>query len=184
METTTEPPQARYRPTTEQRRNVREAYIQGKGSLRVLAERFGISFSTVKDWHFEEGWTELRNKYDANSLAKLAKSIEPAATVVIAETPPVTTQAGKLAVVEKQLENVDKLLTECEDAKELNSLTQAKERLLNAWALLTGFERPGVRKAKRTRQTIADIQPIPAEPQPVYPTASVQPAKPLGWEYD
>jgi hypothetical protein len=81
--------------------------------------------------------------------------------------------------VERQLKAVDDLLDDSDDPKEIASLTQAKERLLNMWSLITGHS-----KRKRPRQPIQDIQPIPVDPQPVYPTASVQPAKPLGWEYD
>jgi hypothetical protein len=96
---------------------------------------------------------------------------------------PLTPLQVRIKRTEAQLDQLDELIEDC-SAREYPALTQAKERLLKAWALLSGFPSPGVRKQTRQRQPLTDIQPIPVDPQPVYPTASVQPAKPLGWEYD
>lgn len=82
------------------------------------------------------------------------------------EQQPLSDKTGR---VEKQLAKLDRLIDAANEAKELNALIQAKERLLNAWALLTGFPRPGTRKAPRTRSNGLAVDPSPA-PQPLVST--------------
>lgn len=107
-----------------------------------------------------------------------AKEAEQAAQILakrLAEQLPVNEPVSdKQRKVEVQLASIDRLLDASKDYKEINALTQAKERLLNAWALLTGFPRPGVRKQSKTRQTLSDVSPLGLSSASDTPSPSVQ----------
>jgi hypothetical protein len=123
----------------------------------------------------------MRKDFDLKQQLELKRATEPAREQeqALSQAAP-STQQGKLAKVEAQLEQVDDMLKECVSARDLSALTQAKERLLNAWSLLTGFERPGVRRRTKSRSGYQAVQPIEPDPEP----SPAMPAKPLGWEYE
>lgn len=120
----------------------------------------------------------MRLECDRRDLEKAMpyKLPEPDQDAVKAAQTPIE---AKIAQTEQQLARIDELLNEEQDWKAIDALTKAKDRLRSDWALLTGFERPGIRKASRQRRTAQDIQPLPS-PDPV----PVVPDKPLGWEYE
>lgn len=77
----------------------------------------------------------------------------------LAQVEPIA-QSEKLERVETQLARVDAMFEKCKTPRDMDMLARAKERLLNAWALLTGFPRPGVRKV--TRRGAIDAMPEPS----------------------
>lgn len=148
--TTESPPKNRRKWPLETRRKVRNAYITGKGSVLACAQLFGVPQDTAQDWADLEDWTQLRRDFETQELQKIL----PASP----ETPPsppqdATTQTGKLAVVEEQLKQLDEIMKGCTNPDTIRKLWDAKNRALDAWALLTGFPRPGVRKTPRGGQT-------------------------------
>jgi len=81
----------------------------------------------------------------------------------------VTPQSERLA---RQIERIERLIDETDDAVELQRLTSAHSKLFSAWQVLTETPNPGNRKAKSTRGAFNPIQPIrptgsDANPQPV-----------------
>ena len=54
---------------------VRDAYVRGEGSLRILADRFGLNVGTVERHAARENWSELRQRRDAAALATLVPEI-------------------------------------------------------------------------------------------------------------
>ena len=46
-------------------------YLTGKGSLREVAGRHGVAKSSVEKKARNEGWTQLRDEFEAAQLAKL-----------------------------------------------------------------------------------------------------------------
>lgn len=155
--------QVRERPTQEQHRSVKLDYVQGKGSVRQCAARHSVCFQTANAWSRDEKWTALRRKFAEKANAtlfdfdsKIRSTTEQKQTPESAKP---TTSNDKLSKVEKQLETIDKMIEEVYDVKELTSLLQAKERLLDMWSLLTGFPKPGVRKT--TKRGIVGIGVAP-----------------------
>lgn len=81
-----------------------------------------------------------------------------------------------LVRVRKQLENVDLALDGCDDPKDWDCLTRAKERLFRAWVHLAGIPGPGNLKpsAPRQRASMPTVEPLNCGPNT--PTGSVPPA--------
>lgn len=181
--TTTEPPQSHNQRTGSYYPlatwlALRKDYIQGKGTLEPLCQKHGVVYDTAKTKSAEEDWTGQRRTW----LERATKALVPPQEKELV-TPPTQPQSAsdtKLGQVERQLGKIDLLIEDSDDPKELNSLVQAKERLLNAWSLLTGFERPGIRRRSSKRSSYQSAQPIEPDPVPV----QAIPARPLGWEYD
>lgn len=131
----------------------------------------------------ELAYKSVESRRAAKQRAKEAEDAAHALAKRLAELSPVATEpiSHKQARVEAQLTRIDELLDDSDDYKEINALTQAKERLLNAWALLTGFPRPGVRRQSKGRSTPTDVQPIGLAPQPsVSPVHPNDPLEPNG----
>lgn len=56
-------------------KRIKAEYIAGGTSYRKLAEKYRVSFSTLRKVAAKEKWTELRNKAEAKEDIKLADSI-------------------------------------------------------------------------------------------------------------
>lgn len=54
---------------------LKREYIAGGTSYRKLAEKYGVSFSTLRKVAAKEGWTELRDKARAKADTKLTDLI-------------------------------------------------------------------------------------------------------------
>ena len=54
---------------------IKAEYIAGGTSYRKLAEKYGVSFSTLRKVAAKEQWTDLRNKAEAKRNTKLANDI-------------------------------------------------------------------------------------------------------------
>lgn len=61
---------------------------------------------------------------------------------------------------------IDELIDNTEDGLELSRLIQSKERLLDVWSLLTGYPRPGIRRAARRSNPLFEAQPAQPEVDP------------------
>lgn len=56
-------------------KKVKAEYIAGGTSYRKLAEKYGVSFSTLRNIAIREKWTELKEQADNKSVTKLVESI-------------------------------------------------------------------------------------------------------------
>lgn len=115
---------------------------------------------------------EARKAYRQRALE--AEAIAKELVAKLDQTP----LSAKQRRIEAQLQRLDDLLDESEDYKEINALTQAKERLMGIWCRLTGFPREGVRKQSKSRSTLPDVQPL--SPDPVSPVQPNNPQEPNG----
>jgi transposase-like protein len=52
---------------------IKAEYIAGKGSYRELAEKFGVSFNTLKTHAVEEGWHKLRQQANEKATTKIVE---------------------------------------------------------------------------------------------------------------
>ena len=55
---------------------IKTEYIAGGTSYRKLAEKYNVSFSTLRKIAAKENWTELRNKARAESDTKIIKTVD------------------------------------------------------------------------------------------------------------
>lgn len=170
-------PIRRRRPTPQQKRNVRECYVTGQHSLSVCAQKHGVSEHTAYNWSDQEDWGDLRRAFDYQEQERLLSRTKPAEpTPQPTITYPKGSQQDKLLAIETQLEQLDTALKEC-DEKSYASLWKAKSLALDAWALLTGFPRPGVRRPSKNRPTLTDVSPLGLSSAPDTPSPSVQPSQ-------
>lgn len=56
-------------------KKVKAEYIRGGVSYRKLAEKYGVSFSTLRKVASKEKWTDLRNKAGAKRDSKIVESV-------------------------------------------------------------------------------------------------------------
>lgn len=56
-------------------KKIKAEYIAGGTSYRKLAEKYGVSFSTLRKVAAKEQWTELRNKTRTKTDTKIADSV-------------------------------------------------------------------------------------------------------------
>jgi uncharacterized protein YjcR len=56
-------------------KKIKAEYIAGGTSYRKLAEKYGVSFSTLRKVAAKEQWTELRNKTRAKMDTKISESV-------------------------------------------------------------------------------------------------------------
>lgn len=54
---------------------IKAEYIAGGTSYRKLAEKYGVSFSTLKEWARREKWTDLKEKANHKADTILAEKI-------------------------------------------------------------------------------------------------------------
>lgn len=55
--------------------SIRADYVSGGGSLRVLAEKYGISVSSIKKKAASEGWTANRTKIEPRLYQKTVRKV-------------------------------------------------------------------------------------------------------------
>ena len=143
------------------KRAIRQDYIEGKGSSRILAKRYDVPKDTIREWITAGNWPALRRKRDEVELAALV-SAQPAP--VASPSLPIATDP-MLARVMEQLESVDRQLANADDDwKAFEALSRAKERLMGVWCTLTGHPRPGIRKVRSGRPQAPIAEPMLAQP--------------------
>ncbi len=163
-------PEPSWKPSPAQRLKTKTDYIKGVGSVRECALKHGVKPDTAYNWSVNENWLALRTAYMKRANDRLLAQTEIAGEETYEERPklpPASTQAGKLAVVEEQLQAIDKLFSAATDPKDLVAIMKSKDLALNQWALLTGFPKPGTRRVPRqSSRHVQTSDPIPAEPDP------------------
>lgn len=172
-------PNPRPRPTLADRHKLRVAYIHGEGPLTRLSAKLGISYGTARQWHDAENWPKLRADYDAKRMQSVLAEVQPPQPerAQPAQTPqPADGILGKIQVLEAQLAHVDELLKTADTDRAWDTLTKAKDRLLENWYVLTNHPKPGRRKPAPERPRYQAI--TRPEPTPTAKLASEAPEAP------
>jgi uncharacterized protein YjcR len=97
-------------------RKIKAEYIAGGTSYRMLAEKYGVSFSTLRKVAAKEQWTELRNKTRAKTDTKISNAIS----------------AKQAAKADKIIDVADKLLAKIAEVIDLVNDTQGIRHLSSA----------------------------------------------------
>lgn len=97
-------------------KQIKAEYIAGGTSYRKLAEKHGVSFSTLRKVAAKEQWTELRNKAWAKADTKLIETLS-------------TKEANKavsiVGVADKLLEKIAEIADRVGDPDSIKKLTSA-----------------------------------------------------------
>jgi len=140
---------------------IRNEFVTGKGSLDSLCSKHGISMNTAKPRSIREKWTEKREQWLARQLAKT----EPE-TVTTPEQPKSDTDPGSLQArietIQTRIQEGEAALGQAENGKEFQSIATGLKNLYEIWSLLTGHEKPGIRKSnlpKRKTLTLPTPEP-------------------------
>jgi hypothetical protein len=174
------PPITYTKPTAESRLKTKQAYIHGKGSLRIVAEMHNLCHETVRNWAFREDWLGLRQEYEARTIQRMLGPEIPKPPLLPATTPQQNiVQATRIF---KQLEAIEQQLDGLTKPNEIQALSNAHSKLFDTYATLTGIQRRSVQKPVKFRRGYQQAQPI--EPDPVPAPEPTMPAQPMGWEYD
>ena len=134
-------------------------------------------------------------KSHAQTSARNRPAIQPEVSAVQSQPaePSDSFTVRKLARVRGQIDAVEKLLDAATEPQAVDRFANALTRLYDLERILAGRPLPGSRRPPAERATsrrggpvgIVDDQPTaPSVHTPATPPAPVQPARPLGWEYD
>ena len=125
-------------------KRIKAEYIAGGTSYRKLAEKYGVSFSTLRKVAAKEQWTELRNRAGAKRDTKIIDSVsEQEAQKVIDKLSRVSDLTDKL------LDKIEKAITEL-DIQLYKDVVKTKEIEYN------NAERPD----KPTKETIHEEEKV------------------------
>lgn len=186
-------PNPRPRPTLADRHKLRVAYIHGEGPLTRLCDKLGISYGTARQWHDNEKWPKLRADYDAKRVQSVMAEVLPAQPerAQPAQAPqPADGIPAKIQVLEAQLAQVDELLKTADTDRAWDTLTKAKDRLLENWYVLTNHPKPARRKPaperplrrvlpEPTRASVAPMPEVSGLQPPPTPTSPVAQSSPV-----
>lgn len=118
-------------------KKIRAEYIRGGTSYRSLAEKYGVSFSSVKRKALQEKWTDLRRKSEQKSTTRIIESVakseakrvdmfETIADMLLEEIKK-TIEAGGLTA--SRYRDVTGALKDLKDIKGLKSELDMKEQI-------------------------------------------------------
>lgn len=149
---------------------LRKEYITGQGSLPALCEKHRIPFKTAVEWHKDGEWTKKRKQW----VEQKKRNFDRQLTYPGTDSPESVSQPEQMQDITPQTpvaraQRIDRLITKAEaalenalDAREMQAAAMALDRLYSTWSLLTGHERPGVRKAQRPRRGPVDLDGMPS----------------------
>ena len=128
-------------------KKLKAEYIAGGTSYRKLAEKYGVSFGTLRKVAAKEKWTDLRNKAVAKADTKMVESV-----------------SQKNAKIDDKYYNlVDKLLDRAEEVIEKTSVWQVTSLKEMATALKYLKECKGVKSEIDLREQEARIAKLQKE---------------------
>ena len=97
-------------------KRIKAEYIAGGTSYRKLAEKHGVSFSTLRKVAAKEKWTDLRNKAGAKADTKLVDTISDKEA----------DKATKIIeVADKLLEKISEVIDKVHDTKGIKNISSA-----------------------------------------------------------
>ncbi len=128
----------RRRTPTVTRAKVRHEYLEGNGSCRELAEKYGLSETAVENWCRREGWRQKRAEFDGRVTAKTELSLDKHADA-LAER--------RVAVVERAMRDAEAFLDRIEHER---SQLQPRDvetlrKLVACWEPIVAVQRKALR---------------------------------------
>ena len=118
---------------------IKEEYIRGGVSYRKLAEKYGVSFSTLRKVASKENWTDLRNKAGAKRDSKIVESIASQEAKRVDKVNSIADKLltrieecvddGSIFAVSRGLKDITSALKEIRDIKGIKSELDMQEQM-------------------------------------------------------
>lgn len=124
----------------------RTDYIIGRGSLAVVAVRYGLKKGTVEKCSKREDWRKLRQDFEDRQLEKLLPRVPPVSQIPILPPTPPNELEKQLERLVLQRNRIDLMIEAETDPTKLDRLTSARGRLFEQWRILSNIPLPGSRK--------------------------------------
>lgn len=158
---------------------MRTAFVEGRGTVASLCQKYGANLSTAYARAQREGWTRLRRERGQAQLAALVPSLAPPP---VAPPTPEGEIEKKVQRLELQLAKLDELLEGERDAAKLDKLTASKGRLLDAWCRFKNVPQAGSRRhraeksadGRRAWQPRSPLGPVGGPLPAVWPVEDMQ----------
>lgn len=141
---------------------LRQEFVTGKGSLDWLCTKHGVSMNTAKPRCTREKWVEKRTAWLIRQQAKLEPTPEPAPQQPKIDAD-ITGLEQRISIIGLRIQEGEAALGQAENGKEFQSIATGLTHLYGIWALLTGHEKPGIRKTKPAKSRSGTV-PVP-EPE-------------------
>ena len=114
-------------------------YIAGGTSYRKLAEKYDVSFNTLKDIAVQEKWYELKNKAHndattkmvnsiSNDIAKKSVKIDDVADKLLEKITNMIEEHGEILLNSQSLKHITSALKDIKDIKGLKSDIDLREQ--------------------------------------------------------
>lgn len=130
------------------RKKIRAEYVRGGVSYRILAEKYGVPFSSVRRTAEQEKWTDLREKAEQKARAKTVEAVSSQEAK----------RGDRIQVV------ADKLLALIEKAVDDGSITFTSRGLRDITGALKDLrEIKGIRNQLDMEEQIARIKKLQKE---------------------
>lgn len=120
-------------------KKIKAEYIRGGVSYRKLAEKYGVSFSTLRKVASKEKWTDLRNKAGAKRDSKIVESIASQEANRVDRVNSIADKLltrieecvddGSIFAVSKGLKDITSALKEIRDIKGMKSELDMQEQM-------------------------------------------------------
>lgn len=120
-------------------KKIKAEYIRGGVSYRKLAEKYGVSFSTIRKVASKEKWTDLRNKAGAKRDSKIVESIASQEAKRVDRVNSIADKLltrieecvddGSIFAVSKGLKDITSALKEIRDIKGIKSELDMQEQM-------------------------------------------------------
>ena len=107
-------------------KRIKAEYIAGDTSYRKLAEKYGVSFNTLKTRAKEEQWYELRQQKDHKTTTKMVESISTKeakkAVDIIDVADKLLLKIGELAEIVGDADSIKRLTSAIKDIKDIKGI--------------------------------------------------------------
>ena len=120
-------------------KKIKAEYIRGGVSYRKLAEKYGVSFSTLRKVASKENWTDLRNKAGAKRDSKIVESIASQEAKRVDKVNSIADKLltrieecvddGSIFAVSRGLKDITSALKEIRDIKGIKSELDMQEQM-------------------------------------------------------
>ena len=120
-------------------KKIKAEYIRGGVSYRKLAEKYGVSFSTLRKVASKEKWTDLRNKAGAKRDSKIVESIASQEAKRVDKVNSIADKLltrieecvddGSIFAVSRGLKDITSALKEIRDIKGMKSELDMQEQM-------------------------------------------------------
>ena len=145
------------------------------------AKPFGGSVEAARNAGLKSAQVRRANAHRIAAFDRITSEILPAVELLVnsAQNPKNHPRTPEIELLEAQISRLDKVMEQDLTPKDWNQAAQAKMRLIEAWAWLSGIPKPMAGREPRQTQRRVSLTPIDIDPPsvPSAPPAASAPAQ-------